>query len=64
MNLSSELFMRMQTTMASIERTLKDTQLSADVQIADVDNFCWELVDLVSQFSRTVQIELSGSQGN
>ena len=33
-------------------------------QIADIDNLCWVLVDLISQFSRAVQNELSDIEGN
>ena len=64
MKSSSELFTEMQTTMEWIEGILKDSQHSADVQIADVDNLCWVLVDLISQFSRAVQNELSDIEGN
>lgn len=60
MSSSKALFAEMQTALVGMDGILKDNQLTAEVQTADINWLSWILVGLTQRFNQAVAKELSG----
>lgn len=55
-----ELINKMRQCADSMDKILKDNSLKADVQISDIDCFCWAMVELALSLQSKVRTDLFG----
>jgi hypothetical protein len=59
---SKELLGEMADGVAMMGNMLRDPDLSAEVQISDINMLCWRMVGLAQKLQQAVFVELRGTE--